>query len=164
MKAKRYWPYIALVAAFGCLLASDTVWSMPYKWDVGLVPVLLVLASGVLAIPCVYRLTGTAQLAILWLGIIAFVLMGLFPPWLLEGEINEIKLYARPQYSYILNPPHHSELKAAVTKLVPGASGAIFLPRINVAVLVIQWAIVAVVTGGLIVTLRDKKKSQGPKE
>jgi hypothetical protein len=73
----------------------------------------------------------------LWVGIAVFVLMGLFPPWdkgLEEGVHFEQS--TRQGYTFLLT------------------KGG--LP-IAMDMLAIQWAIVAVVTGGLIFTFRGKE-------
>ena len=120
---RRYWPYIALVAAFGCLVASDTVWNMPYYWTVGFAPIFLLSASAVLAVPsalCLifrlirplvrYAIPTTADahslfLSILWLAIMAIVLMCLYPPWMLVAGHNNVKVTAPLGYSYLWRPP-----------------------------------------------------------
>lgn len=45
------------------------------------------------------------QTIVMWIGIIAFVLMGLYPSWVVDGGMAEITLHFGPQYSCILTPP-----------------------------------------------------------
>ena len=78
----------------------------------------------------------------LWVGIVAFVLMGIFPPWVAAppGGGN----YVAGGYAFILFPRNQF-----------GESH--WLARIDLGQLAAQWAMVAVVTAGLIVTFKDKK-------
>ncbi len=71
------------------------------------------------------------QLKVLWVGIGIFVVMGLFPPYW-QRSVGHGSGIA---YSFILNTRD-----VAFTHLF------------------IQWAIVAVITGSLIYTLKDRKK------
>jgi len=76
----------------------------------------------------------------LWVGIVAIVVMGLFPPWVfLYGE----KAYAGP-YGWIGTSP---SWLGSGTKC-----NFVDLHRLG-----IQYFVVAVVTSGLIITLKDKK-------
>jgi hypothetical protein len=79
------------------------------------------------------------QLIAMWLGIAVIVVMGLY--------------CTTGQYHFILDPMGsigvcHPELPPIVT------SSAI---RIDFPLLVVQWAMVAIITGGLIITFADKK-------
>ena len=98
------------------------------------------------------------QLKVLWIGIGIFVLMGLFPPWTLQLtststltlSIDQKQWLAGQQsstYKFLLTPP---KLMRAAKIVVPF--------QIDVCKLGVQWAMIAVVTGGLLVTLQDKKK------
>lgn len=75
------------------------------------------------------------QLIVLWIGIGLIVLMGLFPPWVMsvQGAIDQ------QGYGFILNPPEE-------------------YCHVNTPRLYVQWIMVAVIAGGLFVTLKDKKK------
>lgn len=88
----------------------------------------------------------------LWIGIAVIVLMGLFPPWVFQVKSTYVNELVDAGYAFITNPPHY--LFRGDIKI--GAS-------IELARLAVQWAIVAVITGGLIVTLADKKDKK-PKE
>lgn len=82
------------------------------------------------------------QIIALWLGLIAFVLMGLYPPW-----ISAEGLYrADHRYAFILNPPVYEQIR-----------GLKLIPLIDIPRLAVQWILVAVVTGGLIVTVKDTR-------
>ena len=76
------------------------------------------------------------QLKVLWVGIGIFVLMGLFPPHKMLGAtgIHSISV----GYHFIVS-------KDQVREIDPVR-------------LCVQWAIVAVITGGLLYTLKDRKK------
>ena len=98
------------------------------------------------------------QKIILWIGIAAIVVMGLFPPWTLQLTSTSILTLSYDQqrwlagqkssaYKFLLTPP---QLTRAAKISVPF--------QIDVPKLGIQWAAVAVITGGLFVTLKDKKK------
>jgi hypothetical protein len=78
---------------------------------------------------------NTKQKVILWIGIIAFVLMGIFPPWMITG--NE-QVCLSMGYSFILNPPNK-------------------VCRMDASHLCIQWVMVAVITAGLVITFKDKR-------
>lgn len=78
----------------------------------------------------------------LWIGIAVIVLMGLFPPWMAARPGGGD--YVAGGYAFILFPrDQYGE--------------PLWLARIDFAQLAAQWAMVAVVTGGLIVTFADKK-------
>ncbi len=85
------------------------------------------------------------QKACLLVGIVAIVAMGLFPPWVLERSIGRGKYTTEPgPYSWISNPP-------ATARFID-------LYRLGV-----QFFVVAVVTAGLIVILKEKKgKNKSP--
>lgn len=89
------------------------------------------------------------QKVCLWIGIIIIVLMGLYPPWVRhhmeEFSYGRYSLTTKPgPYSFIWNLPW----------------GAKF---INVYRLGVQWAMVAAVTGGFIITFANKKHKK-PKD
>ena len=82
-----------------------------------------------------------ARNIILWLGITTFVLMSIFPPWVhIEGHDLG--------YKFISTPPT-VEFPYGITTKLPAI--------IDFKRLAVQWAVVVVVTGGLIYTFRDKK-------
>ncbi len=76
------------------------------------------------------------QKTFLWIGIAVIVIMGIFPPWAMSGQ----GAFAPEGYSFILNPPTE-------------------LCHINTSRLYVQWTMVAVVTGGLILTFKNNKKN-----
>lgn len=90
----------------------------------------------------------------LMLGIIVIVIMGVFPPWRMYSCFpkSNMKRYEPMGYSFIAEPPKPSW--QAITKGV-----AIDLPR-----LLIQWAIVAAITGGLIVCFKGEKDKEPKNE
>ena len=127
------------------------------------------------------------QKTCLLISIAAVVVMGLFPPWVLERRVGGNKYVTEPgPYSWIGNPP----VIAAETKTVrhpafhpvrdPDDSNYVWLLRkmgettkeryttttilsegrprfIDLYRLGVQYFIVAVVTAGLIIILRDRK-------
>jgi len=92
------------------------------------------------------------QLIVLWVGIIVVVLMGLYPPWQYNGHIVErnVNVVVPAGYSFIGDPIY----SAGIMEF--GAS-------IDVTRLLIQWFMVAFITGGLIYTLKEEK-AKNPKD
>jgi hypothetical protein len=68
------------------------------------------------------------QIKCLWIGIVVFIIMGLFPPfrWTSGGFLG---------YRFLLYPLGH----------------------IDISRLFVQWVIVAAITGGLLLTLQERK-------
>ena len=87
----------------------------------------------------------------LWVGIAIIVLMGFIPPWVYTSIRFALGQTGHAGYHCILYPPEPSE--------VYGRTGI----RIDILRLLVQWAIIAVVTGGLVYTFKDKK-SKGNRE
>ena len=77
----------------------------------------------------------------LWIGIAVFVLMGLFPPCYGPGR-------GESAYTFLFLP------------LIEGDT----YWRIDMHRLCVQWAIVAVLTGRLLLTFHEKKKTRLPAE
>lgn len=78
------------------------------------------------------------QKIVLWVGIAAFVLMGLYPPWMIS------KAPMRSEgYSFVLAPP-------------VGTIDETFC-QINMPRLYIQWMIVVVI-GGLVISFKKQAK------
>ncbi|MBN1972546.1 MAG: hypothetical protein JW787_02835 [Sedimentisphaerales bacterium] len=75
------------------------------------------------------------QKVILFIGIIIFVIMGIYPPWVLNRSSGIEAGY----WAFINDPPRTAKF--------------IDLYRLGV-----QWFMVAVVIGSLLVILKDKKK------
>lgn len=78
----------------------------------------------------------------LWIGIAVIVVMGIFPPWTVGQTILS------PQdggYHFILS---HQEVRS------------IDCYNLNTSRLLIQWTMVVVITGGLLITFKDKKKNE----
>lgn len=76
----------------------------------------------------------------MWIGITIIALMGLFPPW--HTQIPQRGTQKPFGYAFIFAPP---EVESAV------------YPTLNIPRLMIQWFLVSVVTGSLIITFKDKK-------
>jgi hypothetical protein len=92
----------------------------------------------------------------LWLGIITIVLMGVFPPWVLIVRGGGMVLKQNEGYKFILTPAERK------TKESSSYSGALLMSNIDFSRLGVQWALVAVVTGGLLITFKDKKQKVEP--
>lgn len=95
------------------------------------------------------------QTIVMWIGIIVFVLMGLFPPYL-YGAIKA-GCYGFAGHYFILNPPVGGG--AATRELLQPLA-----LQIDIGQLCVQWAMVAVITGGFIIAFKDKKPRDGQKE
>jgi len=102
------------------------------------------------------------QKTFLWIGIIAFVLMGLFPPWTLQFTSTSILTLSLDEkqwlagqksstYKYLLTPPQLAYRTSALYRKI-GVPFQIDVPKLGV-----QWAMVAVITGGLVLSLKDRK-------
>ncbi|MFZ0034663.1 MAG: hypothetical protein WAK60_06725 [Sedimentisphaerales bacterium] len=78
----------------------------------------------------------------LWIGIVVFILMGLFPPSMYDGGVvnlvgeGETETRCFKGYMFILN---NTDMLIDVSRLF------------------VQWIMVAVITGGLILTSQKKK-------
>lgn len=82
------------------------------------------------------------QLITMWCGIIAIVLMALFPPWHIKN-LTGLESQTKYGYAFILAPPE------------PRGKGV--HPMINMPQLFIQCFIVGLMTTGYIITLKDNK-------
>ncbi|MHC4642692.1 MAG: hypothetical protein ACYS32_13685 [Planctomycetota bacterium] len=82
----------------------------------------------------------------LWVGIAVIVFMGFIPPWVYTKISYAVGQAGNAGYHCILYPP-----EPRVVSLREGI-------RIDILRLLVQWAIVSVITGGLIVTFKDKKR------
>ena len=99
---------------------------------------------------------------ILWVGLGAFVLMGLFPPWEYTryrsggyGSSNHYIISRWIGYRPLFEPPLEEE------RTTYKSSYELYhRPQIAVTVLLIQWALVAVITGVLFVTQGKPKREQ----
>ena len=89
------------------------------------------------------------QLAVLWIGIGIFVLMGLFPPWMVATPQGGN--YFATGFGSILGPPYFEPTEGTASK-------SHWKCRMDVGQLSAQWAMVTVMTAGLIYALRNKKK------
>ena len=90
---------------------------------------------------------NSRQKTALWIGIIIIVIMGIYPPWEYTfGKEYVPKITLPGGYWPIYGPPK------------PEGAGT----EIDFSRLLIQWIMVALVTGGTIVTLKDKKSPLPP--
>ena len=119
---------------------------------------------------CGYKeILNKKQKICLWVGITIIVLMGLFPPWVVKqvfqkGNWNTITLrkyifiFKAPYIHYkAISPPHPKAPKDIVESYKSIRAGFNHVEQIDVTRLLIQWFIIALITGGLIVTFKDKK-------
>jgi hypothetical protein len=81
------------------------------------------------------------QLIVMWVGIAIIILMGIFPPWIVtvQGTDNILG------HAFILS-----------------RTGRKY--DINASFLFVQWIMVVAITGGLIITFKDKKPNDEQKE
>ena len=125
------------------------------------------------------------QLVALWIGIALFVLVGLFPPWIITTAVPDGTTDIKPHSpTFILNPPdpkaeglhaikdgwnevledepEEVREKLMMDNLIDASRS---LGRIGWQVtiaftqVVIGWILITVVTGGAILTLADRKRS-----
>ncbi len=92
------------------------------------------------------------QKVCIWIGIASFVLMGLLPPWVYRFDSDVVRMEASAGYSFLTSPPAPKEGYYA-------EQGDFITVRIDVTRLLIQWAMVVVLVGGLFVTLRERRIS-----
>ena len=86
------------------------------------------------------------QKTILWIGIVLIVIMGLYPPWIITGSWQGGQTENPGGYYFLTNPPTPDYKE---TTGIPGA-------KVDFSRLVIQWIIVVVIAGGLIISVRSK--------
>lgn len=99
---------------------------------------------------------STKQKICLWIGIAVIVLMGLFPPWLVEGHRVEYWSIFAPPYHYVNNVEDLLD-KIAGHQVQVRESRQRLPAEIVTDYLFAQWLMVAVITGGLIITFQDKR-------
>lgn len=90
------------------------------------------------------------QTIALWIGVAAVVILGLYPPWTNDHPARGKKFIG---YSAIFSP---------AAKEFPGYGGQYHTTAnsIDVTILLVEWVIIAVITGGLIVTLSINDKGK----
>jgi hypothetical protein len=92
-------------------------------------------------------MNGKQQVA-LWAGITLLVVMSLFPPWAEIVNLEGRRIERPAGYTSIFEPPQPTSESEAWRRWTS--------MRIDFSRLLIQWVIVTVVTGGAIITLRDR--------
>lgn len=95
---------------------------------------------------------NTKQRKFLWVGLIVFLLSGIFPPWV--QVFNDGRTYCEKDqgYSFLMNPPEvrfDSATYAMWYKMQ-------FSMKIDITRLVIQWIIILVLFSGIIISLKQK--------
>jgi len=86
----------------------------------------------------------------IWIGLIIFILMGLFPPWVsmyetgnsITGDYAGVAVYSSSGYGFILSPPTRRPAWVDLTRLIP------------------QWIMLTVLTMWVVYLKRDKKPAQ----
>jgi len=81
------------------------------------------------------------QLIALWAGIIIISLMGIFPPWIMEGNNSGVQVYSLAKYHCILTRPYSG-----------GEQSTLSVHHIDIPKLIIQWFIVGLICTGLVIT------------
>ena len=89
------------------------------------------------------------QKVCIWIGIVAFVMMGIFPPWVYRVDIIRGQVEASAGYSFLASPPEPKEPWNWSSRRTT--------VRIDFTRLLIQWTMVMVLLGGLVLTLRERK-------
>jgi len=95
------------------------------------------------------------QKIVLWIGIGLFVAMGVFPPWLKIVHLEGTHLQRFSGYAFVLSPPtSEGAIDNTTTERLLSK-----LPYfvIDFSCLCLQWAMVVVVTGGLLITFKNRK-------
>lgn len=87
-----------------------------------------------------------AQKAALGIGIVAIALMGVFPPWSLTVVVDTIHSTTPAGYAPIYEPPKPPE-------------SPVYTVSIDVTRLLVEWAITAALTGGLVLILRSNTRN-----
>lgn len=85
----------------------------------------------------------------MWIGIAVIVLMGLYPPWILK-DTSDVSKAEGSRFGFLVPQLPYFDSEGMVWQ-------ESYAYQIHVVQLLIQWFMVAVVTGGLIVTFADKK-------
>ena len=80
----------------------------------------------------------------LWVCIIIIVVMGIYPPWVMPATFKHVDGHTAKHRSYYGYHP--------IWEGIGNSKASIDFHRLG-----LQWAIVSVITGGLIVTFKDKK-------
>src|SRR5437016_392218 len=99
----------------------------------------------------------TMQRFLIGLGLVSFVVLGLFPPWVETVNIPYRMHFEKPAgYSFIMTPPRSRLDNANLARM---ASMTLDISRLGV-----EWAITVVVTLGLllIIRLRDRADKAKP--
>ena len=159
---KKYWASLGLAIAILCVALNSELWTSQYKWQISGMPTILTWAAVLLGIPsgslllfctCRYfisRLTPSADkarfLTVLWLGIVVIVIMCLCPPWVETVRLtsSNIKGTNPIDYAFLWHPPDINTRSSGVA--------------IDYSRLLLQVIAVGLATGGLIYTLKDKKR------
>jgi len=106
------------------------------------------------------------QIIVLWIGIAVIVVMGIFPPWMLKK--NEMLQNDDMQGFILMNDVARTTLELPVRFALfhnyypiwsrpKDGTDILLLLEIDIVELSIQWIIVIAITGGLLVTFKDKK-------
>jgi len=90
------------------------------------------------------------QKVCLLIGVAAIAFMGAFPPWLLRVDCVGGKNQSNGGYHWILTPPE-------IPKRYYKDGMTVWYSTVDISRLGIQWAVGAVITGGLVAILAGKR-------
>jgi hypothetical protein len=91
------------------------------------------------------------QRCVIVLGFIVILLLGLFPPWLIQSQPTGSE---RPQVNAILRPLDPNRPVTVFSQRGGEWGGR----RVNASLLLIQWFLVSAVTGIVVVFLEDRRR------
>jgi hypothetical protein len=94
------------------------------------------------------------QKVVLLVGVAIIVLMGLIPPWyyhVVRTEDQRIAFEGEGGYAFLFSPPSFS-LKSSSHYPFEDPRA---ISRINLSRLLVQWAVVAIATAGIVLVLKD---------
>lgn len=92
------------------------------------------------------------QKIVLWIGLIVFLISGIFPPWVQVFDDGKTYNEKDQGYHFLMKPPEvifDSDTYAEWYKMQ-------FRMKIDIARLIIQWIIITVIITGFIVSLKQK--------
>lgn len=96
------------------------------------------------------------QIIVLWIGIAVIVVMGIYPPWTMKSVYaNQLKGSDTDTIRSLMK--FVNEVYYPIWPR-PLKNNYLLFMEIDICKLVVQWIMVATITGGLLVTFKDKKK------
>ncbi len=105
------------------------------------------------------------QLTAMWTGIIVFVVMGLFPPWIVnipwDSRLEPMAGWRVDfEYGFIISHSWQAQTASNMERNSEARAESNLNKRhdIDFPTLIIQWLIVGAITTGLVLTFRDRKQ------